>query len=224
MNIRAPSPSLSANAHVSTHANADAANQRLALWLAAAAKGDRPAFRALHDATCKRLLAIAMEVLPQAERAEEVLQEAYVKVWRSAAQFDAELARPMTWLMRVVRHTAIDQLRAGRAETQLTEPLGSDLIDGLADTAQGPEQRWQQASLMRRLDAALHHLGRVERQAVARVLYQGATVSDRVQGGAQEMSQPRGSSAAQSKAARQAALPLRRAVQQLRRMCHVGTA
>jgi RNA polymerase sigma-70 factor, ECF subfamily len=216
MNIAAQAPLLP----ISVSICKDAASQRLALWLAAVAKGDHRAFRALYDATNKRLLAIAMEVLPQTERAEEVLQEAYVKVWRGAAQFDAELARPMTWLMRLVRNTAIDHLRAGRAEAQLTEPLGPDLIDSVADAARGPEQQWQQASVMRCLDAALLQLGRAERQAVARVLYQSAAVSYTAQEAVKAQLQRPGCGTAQAglaQQARQAALPLRRAVLALRK-------
>lgn len=88
---------------------ADLASDRLAGWLHASAQGNMAAFRRLHDATRERLLAIAMEVLPQRVRAEEALQDAYVKVWRAAAQFNPAKARPMTWLMRIVRNSAIGQ-------------------------------------------------------------------------------------------------------------------
>ena len=173
--------------------HADAASRRLARWLGATAQGDGGAFRALHDATCVRLLAQAMQAL----------QEAYVKVWRSATQYDPDLAQPMTWLLRLVRNTAIDRLRAQRVESRLTESMDIALADRVACTAPGPEQACHHAGLQRRLKQAMHTLGRAERQAVALVLYRGL--------GATEAAKHAATTSAQAR------IPLRRAVQQLRR-------
>ena len=183
--------------------HADAASRRLARWLGATAQGDGGAFRALHDATCVRLLAQAMQVLRQREEAEDALQEAYVKVWRSATQYDPDLAQPMTWLLRLVRNTAIDRLRAQRVESRLTESMDIALADRVACTAPGPEQACHHAGLQRRLKQAMHTLGRAERQAVALVLYRGL--------GATEAAKHAATTSAQAR------IPLRRAVQQLRR-------
>ena len=188
--------------------HADAASQRLAAWLGAAAQGDGRAFRALHDATCARLLVQAMQVLRLREAAEDALQDAYVKVWRCAAQYDPGLAQPMTWLLRLVRNTAIDQLRAGRVEAGLTESMDTALADRVACMAPGPEQACHHAGLQRRLKQAMHTLGRAERQAVALVLYRGL--------GAAEAAEQGATSAAQAR------VPLRRAVQHLRRCFDPG--
>lgn len=187
---------------------ADAASRRLVEWLGAAAQGDSRAFRALHDATCARLLVQAMQVLRLREAAEDALQEAYVKVWCRAAQYDPGLAQPMTWLLRLVRNTAIDHLRAGRVEARLTESMDTALADRVACTAPGPEQACHHASLQRRLKQALHTLGRAERQAVALVLYRSL--------GATEAAEQGVTSAAQAR------VPLRRAVQRLRRCLDPG--
>ena len=188
--------------------HADAASRRLAPWLGAAARGDGRAFRALHDATCVRLLAQAMQVLRQREEAEDALQEAYVKVWRSATQYDPDLAQPMTWLMRLVRNTAIDHLRAQRAEARFIEETDSALAERVACAAPGPEQACHHAGLQRRLKQAMHTLGRAERQAVALVLYRGL--------GATEAAEHAATTRAQAR------IPLRRAVQQLRRCLEPG--
>ena len=46
-----------------------------------------------------------------AGEAEDVLQEVYVTVWRSASGYSPALGRPMTWLMSIARNRAIDSLR-----------------------------------------------------------------------------------------------------------------
>jgi len=190
---------------MNTHnpADIDAASDLLACRLAATARGDRSAFRALHDATCARLLGIAFEVLASRERAEEALQDAYMKVWRSAGQFDAGIARPMTWLMRIVRHTAIDHLRARRSEAAITVPLCDAVSDTVADPAPLPEQRWHQTRQRERLEGILPRLGRAERQAVAQVLYRGTAPGEAAELCGLPLDQSR--------------LPLRRAITQIRR-------
>ena len=187
---------------------ADAASLHLAQWLSAAAQGDGRAFRALHDATCARLLALAMQVLRQREAAEDALQEAYVKVWRSATQYDPDLAQPMTWLMRLVRNTAIDHLRAQRAEARFIHDADSELTERVACAAPGPEQACHHAGQQRRLKQAIQTLGRAERQAVALVLYRGL--------GATEAAEHAATTSAQAR------VPLRSAVQQLRRCFEPG--
>jgi RNA polymerase sigma factor (sigma-70 family) len=98
----------------------DRASERLAELLGRVARRDRDAFRSLYEATSARLYGVAIGLLHDRARAEEVLQEAYVRIWQRAAEFDATIARPMTWLISIVRHRAIDLLRAERHERETT--------------------------------------------------------------------------------------------------------
>ena len=201
---KAPGSGHSAGMHtVLTIAPEPDASERLVAWLQASAAGDTGAFRALHRATQQRLLQVAREVLPRHERAEEALQEAYLKVWRHAAQFDPRLSRPMTWLMRIVRHTAIDQWRAKHHELAATVPLSDEVADQLPDPADTPEQQWRQGRLRRCVEGAMATLPRAERQAVSLVLYRGCTAAEAARASGLPGDQGR--------------LPLRRAVTQLRR-------
>ncbi|MDW3258434.1 RNA polymerase subunit sigma, partial [Escherichia coli] len=52
--------------------------------------------------------------------AEEVIQEAYVKIWNSAGQFNPALSSPITWMTSIARNRAIDVVRK-RGETSLEE-------------------------------------------------------------------------------------------------------
>ena len=62
--------------------------QRLAELLAATAAKDQAAFAELYDSTRRKLFGIALMVLRRRDLAEDVLQEAYIRVWRHAASFD----------------------------------------------------------------------------------------------------------------------------------------
>src|SRR6266487_2798771 len=87
-------------------------NEDLAALLPRVALGDRAAFERVYRATCAHLLGVAFRILNSRERAEEVLQEAFMNVWHSAGGFDASVAAPMTWLINIVRNKAIDALRS----------------------------------------------------------------------------------------------------------------
>ncbi len=85
-----------------------------AQWLLAAGAGDQAAFRQLYDATSPRLLGIALLLLRRRDAAEDVLQDAFVSIWRQADRYDPERGAPGPWMSQIVRNTAIDRLRKER--------------------------------------------------------------------------------------------------------------
>ncbi len=72
---------------------------------------DRAAFSRLYDATSAKLFGVALRVLDNRPEAEDVLQESFLKIWHSADRYAANGLSPMTWLITIVRNTAIDRLR-----------------------------------------------------------------------------------------------------------------
>ena len=84
--------------------------------LAASAAGDRAAFAALYQVTSRRLFAIGFRVVERRDWAEEVVQEAYVRIWRNASSFDAGRGGAMAWMATITRNVAIDRLRRERWE------------------------------------------------------------------------------------------------------------
>jgi RNA polymerase sigma-70 factor (ECF subfamily) len=160
------------------------ANDALAQWLAHVALGDRRAFEQLYRATSGYLMAVAWRVLQRRQLAEEVLQDAFVKVWHSAGTYDARLGLPMTWLINIVRHRAIDVKRS-RATDSADHAGGGEDIEAFADDAEGvdaaggiaagPEQ-WLDASIRKaRVDRCMGELTAAQRQALALAYYQGLT-------------------------------------------------
>lgn len=70
---------------------------------------------------------LAMRVLGDASDAEDVVQEAFVNVWRSASTYDVGRSSPRSWLLSVVHHRAIDKLRGRQSRirpVELEEGLG----------------------------------------------------------------------------------------------------
>jgi RNA polymerase sigma-70 factor, ECF subfamily len=95
-------------------------------------KGDRAAFQELVDATSARLVRLGARMLGNVADAEDVVQEAYVKAYRSLldGQFDRR-AKVETWLYRIVVNTAID----ARRKRARHEPA----VEGVEETLTGDE-------------------------------------------------------------------------------------
>lgn len=74
--------------------------------------GDRSAFAEVYKNTSAKLFGICLRILSDRSEAEEVLQEAYVNVWRKAGAFDPARSSPITWLAALARNKAIDRLRS----------------------------------------------------------------------------------------------------------------
>ncbi len=139
----------------------DAARQEAAL-LERAAAGDAAAAGALVDRLGPRLMAFALKLCggDHAE-AEDIVQEAFLRLWRRADTWDADgPARLSTWLGRVASNLAIDRHRRRRR----TEPL-TDAVD-IADPTPGIEARLIGADRGAALRTALAALPDRQRQAV----------------------------------------------------------
>lgn len=84
-------------------------------------KGERPgeteAFESLYGQYRRRAYQLAFVILGDSQTAEDVVQEAYVALWRRTASLDPAEGSPSSWLLTVVRNRAIDHLR-GRAHRQ----------------------------------------------------------------------------------------------------------
>lgn len=91
--------------------------ETLSRLVAATAEKDQAAFAALYDLTKRRLFGIALTVLRRRDLAEDVLQEAYIRVWRSAARFDPARGSALTWMATIVRNLAIDVKRSAAPAT-----------------------------------------------------------------------------------------------------------
>ena len=89
---------------------------RLAGLIAATAAEDQAAFAELYHASKRKLFGIALTVLHRRDLAEDVVQEAFLRIWRHAARFDPARGTAITWMATIVRNLAIDVKRSPAAE------------------------------------------------------------------------------------------------------------
>lgn len=139
------------------------------------ALGDQRAFEQLYQQTSSKLFGVALALLRRRDLAEEVLQEAYVKVWHAAGSYQPDRGTVSTWLGTIVRRSAIDRLRRGRHDgVTLAEP-DWELLE---DDAPGPLERMLEDDDSRRLAKCLDHLDERQRETVRLAFFHGLTHSE----------------------------------------------
>jgi RNA polymerase sigma factor (sigma-70 family) len=106
--------------------------------IALIARGDRDAFAELYDRYGKTAFGLAQRVTRDPQLAEEVVQEAFLTIWRQASRFDARRAKPSTWLLTITHHKAVDVVR--REQLRRTDP--AEGLDEAADTVDVPHEAW----------------------------------------------------------------------------------
>ncbi len=89
----------------------------------AIARGDEQALATLFDRYSRILFSLINRILVDREEAEDVVQELFLQVWRTASSFDAQRGRAFTWLVTLARSRAIDRLRSPAVRNRLkSEP------------------------------------------------------------------------------------------------------
>lgn len=126
------------------------------------AAGDEAAFRHFADRHVGRILRLAQSILGSAAEADEVAQEALLRVWRHAAHWDGARSQPGTWVRTIVTRLCVDRLRQRRHEP----------IDAAAEVADPAPSAFEALSSRREAQALRDALASLpERQRVALTLF-----------------------------------------------------
>lgn len=96
--------------------------------------GDAEAFATLYDRHSRAAYSLAYRMMGERQAAEDLAQDAFLKVWRGVGSYRAERGSVRTWILSIVHNRGIDQLRshASRRRTQ-------DKIEATAPRAQPSE-------------------------------------------------------------------------------------
>ncbi|HEX4843324.1 MAG TPA: sigma-70 family RNA polymerase sigma factor [Limnobacter sp.] len=108
--------------------------EELAALIERIANRDRKAFEELYRLTSRKMFAVALRIVREPGLAQDVLQDAYIRLWRYAHTFNNKLSAPETWLHQVVRNRALD-LIAQQGHTVNSIPL-----DHFADQEDGVDE------------------------------------------------------------------------------------
>lgn len=135
---------------------------------------DRMAFDLLYAATSAKLFGTCLRVLKDRTEAEEVVQEVFIRIWLKADRFAVTAQSPMSWLIAVARHLAIDRLRARREAVAALD----DAVLEIRDPGPGPEARAVATGERRQLDRCLDELETDRADAVRAAYLDGDSYAD----------------------------------------------
>src|SRR4051812_12060422 len=144
----------------------------LAELLKLSGRGDEAAFARLYDATAARAFGLAVRVVRDPSQAEEVAQEAFLEIWRTASRFDQSKGSAVSWILTLVHRKAVDRVRSAEASTRrdTTYHQGNHKIehDSTAEAAQASMEA-------RRVRQAMSSLTEVQREAPELAYFKGYT-------------------------------------------------
>jgi RNA polymerase sigma-70 factor (ECF subfamily) len=138
--------------------------------MAAVARGDAAALRRLVDRHAAWSVAFAERMVGTRADAEDLVQAAFLRVWRSAAKWEPA-ARFRTWFYRVLYNLCMDHFRANAMPTE-----GVD--EALPDGAPTGEERYAAVQRADRVRAAVAALPARQRAAIVLCYYQGLSQAD----------------------------------------------
>jgi RNA polymerase sigma-70 factor (ECF subfamily) len=140
--------------------------------LARVVRRDESAFAALYDRYSRLVYSEAVRILRDIGAAEEILQDIFYQVWRTAEKFDSSRGSLPGWLVVVTRNRAISRLRrrGGRTEEELS---GNEVLFPFnLETAAAQNQ------LLGRVQSAMASLPDGQREAINLAFFEGMTHSE----------------------------------------------
>ena len=121
------------------------------------AGGSKDAFRLLYEATKDAVYGFALSILRRREDAEDVMHDAYIKVYTEAGSYSPQ-GKPLSWMLAIVRNLSLNRIRDGGR----TEDIEDDDLPEPAD----PEDAIEEATGHMVLETAMKVLDREEREIV----------------------------------------------------------
>jgi RNA polymerase sigma-70 factor, ECF subfamily len=134
--------------------------------------GDAAAFELLYDRHSRAAYGLAYRILGEATAAEDVVQEAFLTVWRQAATYGPERGTVRAWLLAIVHHRAIDHVRRRSYREERQQAL-----DAVADPPDSADT-WEQARQSvegQHVREALEHLPPDQRRSITLAYFGGYT-------------------------------------------------
>ena len=145
------------------------------LLVARCAQGDETALAELYDRFGRAAYALALRIVRDATQAEDVVQEAFLDLWRTAGRFDPSRSRPASYLLTFVHRRAVDLIRREQARPQRGGDV--DLIETRAGSDDIPASlvASEQGASVRR---ALADLPPPQRQVLELAYFNGLSQSE----------------------------------------------
>lgn len=139
------------------------------------ARRDAPAAEVLYGRFASRIYGLGIVMLGNDSAAQDLVQDTFVKLWRSADRYDASRGKLETWVLLVARSLAIDALRRRVLEARSLETLGRPPE---ADQRPQPDELAATADMAARARSAMERLSGEQRAALELAYFGGKTSAE----------------------------------------------
>jgi len=155
-------------------ADRDVVDAQLSTALIRCGEGDSQAFKTVYTLTAPKLTAIIDNMVGNPHQTKDILQNAYLSIWKNAASYDPARGRPFTWMLVITRNRAIDLLRK-QTRRKEEEPVGSAMVDSKTPR---PDMATKRRMLREQLAPALQKLPTHVRDAILRHVVDDYTTAE----------------------------------------------
>ena len=139
------------------------------------ATADQRAFAELYDRVAPRVLGLVRRLLVDPAQSEEVTQEVFLEIWKTADRFDTDRGAAMSWILTMSHRRAVDRVRASQAGHDRDLKIGiRDLEREYDQVAETVEIRIEHERVKR----AMSQLTELQRQAISLAYYGGYSHSE----------------------------------------------
>ncbi|MEM9158738.1 MAG: sigma-70 family RNA polymerase sigma factor [Verrucomicrobiota bacterium] len=136
---------------------------------------ERVAFDELYSRYSRPLFSYIFKFLKDRMIAEEVLQDAFVKIWRTAERYDPKLSRPFSWSVLVTKRLCIDRLRRMKPETIVEDPMIFQDNEATHSKERSPSDVMVLNDDITRLQAMMETLPQAQKDSLSLAMSKGMT-------------------------------------------------
>lgn len=136
----------------------------------------------LYDRYGRLVFTVAIHVVGDAETAEEITQDVFVRAWEGAQSYRSDVAKVSSWLISIARHRAIDELRRRgvrpeKDSSAWPEDIGLDKLDGLP-MLDSPEETVEDRLQLRGVRQVINALPNDQREVLGLAYFKGLSHSE----------------------------------------------
>lgn len=132
--------------------------------------GEIPAFEELHQRYAPSLCGVVHSIVRSPERAEEITQDVFVRIWNYRSGYDASKGRFFTWILNIARNAAIDELRSRSHKEQQLNHHTAFFVDIAEEQEENPF-----GVDMKHIGKLIRGLGEKCRQIIDLLYFKGLT-------------------------------------------------
>jgi RNA polymerase sigma-70 factor (ECF subfamily) len=139
-------------------------------------QGDQAALEALYERYSRAVYSFSLRIVGDAQVAEEILQEVFVRAWQQGGSFQSARGSLITWLLSITHNLSIDEVRRRKRRPQKADAEEPEtILATLPDEGLDVEEEVWLSSLRVTIQDALRQLPAAQREAIELAYFQGLT-------------------------------------------------